>query len=97
MPATALDQAIAQAGSGVLLARAIGLTPMAVSHWKVRGIPAHRVLSIEAATGISRHCLRPDLYPQPRPSLIDRLAADSNQSQPNESAVDSSSTECGAI
>lgn len=29
-----------------------------------RRIPAERVLEIEAATGISRHDLRPDIYPR---------------------------------
>ncbi|QBF27479.1 Rha family transcriptional regulator [Pseudomonas tructae] len=97
MSATALDQAIAQAGSGAMLAKIVGITPMAISHWKVRGIPAHHVLSIEAATGISRHALRPDLYPEHRPMLVDSVPTDSHQSQPNESAVSTSSTASGAV
>lgn len=32
----------------------------------VRGIPPTRVLEIERVTGISRHDLRPDLYPRER-------------------------------
>lgn len=65
MKPTPLDQAILAAGSAKALAELRGVTPMAVSYWKVRGIPAHHVLGIEAATGVSRHDLRPDLYPQP--------------------------------
>jgi DNA-binding transcriptional regulator YdaS (Cro superfamily) len=33
-----------------------------------RRIPAERVLPIEAITGISRHDLRPDIYPRERPA-----------------------------
>lgn len=64
-----LDRAIAKAGSGVALATVIGVTPMAVSHWRVRGVPAHQVLAIESATGVSRHDLRPDIYPESSPTL----------------------------
>lgn len=64
-----LARAIAAAGSGVALAKIVGVTPMAVSYWKVRGVPAHQVLMIESATGVSRHDLRPDLYPDHLPTL----------------------------
>lgn len=50
----------AQAG----LAKALGVTPQAVSQW-VRGsrpIPPRHALAIEAATGVSRHDLRPDVF-----------------------------------
>lgn len=63
MPVTALEKAICAAGSAKELARLQGVTPMAVSYWKVRGIPARHVLGIESSTGVSRHELRPDLYP----------------------------------
>ena len=46
------------------LARRLEVQPMLVSNWKKRGvIPAERVLSIEEVTGVSRHDLRPDIYP----------------------------------
>jgi DNA-binding transcriptional regulator YdaS (Cro superfamily) len=54
------------------LARACGVSPQAVSKWRQLAeqradfkVPAERVLLIEAATGgrVSRHELRPDLYP----------------------------------
>jgi DNA-binding transcriptional regulator YdaS (Cro superfamily) len=37
------------------------LTSQAISQWT--RVPAERVLPVEAATGIPRHELRPDLYP----------------------------------
>jgi DNA-binding transcriptional regulator YdaS (Cro superfamily) len=46
------------------LAEALGLSAVAIHDWKRRGIPAERVLSVEAVTGVSRHVLRPDLYPR---------------------------------
>ncbi|WP_411835653.1 transcriptional regulator [Pseudomonas chlororaphis subsp. aurantiaca] len=63
MKPTPLERAILAAGSGRALAEILGVTPMAVSYWKVRGVPARHALPIEKATGISRHELRPDLYP----------------------------------
>ena len=35
----------------------------AIAKW-YRGVPSHWVLRVEMATGISRHLLRPDLYPK---------------------------------
>lgn len=48
------------------LANACGVSPQAVHKWRVNGIPAERVLRVERATGgrITRHQLRPDLYPK---------------------------------
>jgi DNA-binding transcriptional regulator YdaS (Cro superfamily) len=52
------------AGSQSALARVLGCTPQNVQRWCATGrIPAERVISIESATGISRHELRPDIYP----------------------------------
>jgi TorA maturation chaperone TorD len=56
-----LDEAIRAAGGIGALARALGISQPAVSTW--RRVPAERVLSIEALTGVSRAVLRPDLYP----------------------------------
>jgi DNA-binding transcriptional regulator YdaS (Cro superfamily) len=48
------------------LARRIGVTHTAIYKWIKRGRPpAARVLAIESATGVSRHELRPDIYPDP--------------------------------
>jgi len=55
-----LDQAIRAAGGITQLARRIGISQPSVSNWS--RIPAERVLAVEAATGIARTVLRPDLY-----------------------------------
>ena len=62
MRGTGLQQAIDAAGGVSALARALGLSQPTVSAW--RRAPSERVLAVEAATGVSRHVLRPDLYPQ---------------------------------
>ncbi len=55
-----LEEAIRAAGGITELARRIGISQPSVSNWT--RIPAERVLSIEAATGVARAILRPDLY-----------------------------------
>lgn len=57
---TGLDEAIRAAGGVGALARKIGISQPSVSNWA--RIPAERVLTVEAATGIDRSVLRPDLY-----------------------------------
>ena len=60
---TAIAAAIDAIGSAADLARACNQPPQAVSRWKKTGKPpAKHCLSIEAATGISRHELRPDIF-----------------------------------
>ena len=44
------------------LARDMGITPQALGQWT--RVPAERVLDFEFHTGISRHDLRPDIYPR---------------------------------
>lgn len=58
-----------QVANGVRpLARLIGIAAPSVWEWRKRGrVPAERVLQLEAVTGLSRHVLRPDLYPQDLP------------------------------
>lgn len=58
-----LKRAIKQVGL-TKLARRLGVRPNVLDHWRNRGIPAKRVLALERETGISRHVLRPDLYPR---------------------------------
>lgn len=61
---TPLQKAIDLAGSQTALARAIGKKQQHVEYWlRVDKVPGEYVLSIERATGVSRHELRPDLYP----------------------------------
>src|SRR5438132_4155001 len=55
-----LEEAIRAAGGITELARRIGISQPSVSNWA--RIPAGRVLSVEAATGVARAILRPDLY-----------------------------------
>jgi DNA-binding transcriptional regulator YdaS (Cro superfamily) len=46
------------------LARELGIRPQAVQKWCASGrVPPLRVLAVEAATGVSRKALRPDIYP----------------------------------
>ena len=58
-----LDEAIRAAGGVSALAKKIGIAQPSVSAWT--RVPADRVTAIEAATGISREVLRPDLYAKP--------------------------------
>jgi TorA maturation chaperone TorD len=55
-----LGKAIEAAGGIGALARALGISQPAVSNWQK--VPAERVLTVEAVTGVSRFVLRPDLY-----------------------------------
>ena len=62
----ALQAAIERVGSQVALAAACKVTPQAVNQWVGKGKPpADKVLAIEAATGVSRHDLRPDIFGPP--------------------------------
>jgi TorA maturation chaperone TorD len=56
----ALDRAIEAAGGVRALARALGISQPAISSWK--RIPSDRLVAVEAATGIPRAELRPDLF-----------------------------------
>jgi TorA maturation chaperone TorD len=55
-----LDEAICAAGGITELARRIGISQPLVSNWS--RVPTERVLAVEAATGVARAILRPDLY-----------------------------------
>nr|WP_165674707.1 Cro/CI family transcriptional regulator [Pseudomonas otitidis] len=70
MEQTPLDKAIKAAGGGRALALAIGISPMAISQWKRRGVPVERVPAVvRACQGmVKAHELRPDmpeLFPVP--------------------------------
>lgn len=58
-----LELAIDAAGGVAQLARKIGIAQPSVSSWNT--VPAQRVIAVEAATGVSRKVLRPDLYSEP--------------------------------
>jgi len=60
-----IQAAVEKAGGVNALASAVGVSYQAVQQWvKARRVPAERVLDIERATGVTRHSLRPDLYPE---------------------------------
>jgi DNA-binding transcriptional regulator YdaS (Cro superfamily) len=62
----ALLEAIKIAGSQKDFAADLGIRPPSVTGWILRKkTPANRVLEVEARTGISKHRLRPDIYPPP--------------------------------
>ena len=64
-PFEALKHAVVLAGGQSSLARLCGVSQTAVWKWLQSGkrLPAEYVLAVEAALGISRHLLRPDIYP----------------------------------
>src|SRR5262245_23529640 len=55
-----LSEALRVVGGVSELARKIGISQPSISNWT--RVPADRVRAVEAATGISRKALRPDLY-----------------------------------
>ena len=64
-----VEKAIAAANGLQTLAEACGVKYQAVQKWRRQGkVPAERVLAVEEATGgkVSRHELRPDIYPESR-------------------------------
>jgi len=71
-PFEALQLAVDKAGSQAEIARIAGVSTTAVWKWvqSSKRVPAEYVRAIEAATGVSRHDLRPDIYP--REEMIDR-------------------------
>jgi TorA maturation chaperone TorD len=55
-----LEEAVRAVGGVSELARQLGISQPSVSNWN--RVPAERVLLVEAATGIDRKILRPDIY-----------------------------------
>ena len=84
-PESALVLAIEKVGSQGAMARLLGISQPAVWKWVNGGkqLPPEFVLAVEAATGISRHDLRPDIYPIETPRASEQFsgaapAADAN-------------------
>jgi Uncharacterized protein conserved in bacteria, prophage-related len=69
-PYKALMAAADRAGSLAALARICGCTPQAVTKWvqSSKRLPGRYALAVEAATGIPRHLLCPDMYPADLPA-----------------------------
>ena len=59
---TGVAKAIKAAGGVNALARLLKVKSSSICSW--RRVPPMRVLPVEKLTGISRHDLRPDLYPR---------------------------------
>ena len=64
-----LSEAIRAVGGVSELARRIGIAQPSVSNWQ--RIPAERVVAVEAATGVGRDVLRPDLYAEAEDAPVD--------------------------
>jgi TorA maturation chaperone TorD len=74
-----LHEAIRAVGGVSELARRIGISQPSVSNWQ--RVPAERVLEVEAATGIERVVLRPDLYGEKKKLAGDISEVDSARAQ----------------
>ena len=63
---SAFARAVRAVGSQLAFGRLIGRRQSVISDWLRDGrpLPAEYVFAVEAATGISRHDLRPDIYPR---------------------------------
>lgn len=63
-PTPPVEAVIEALGGPSKAATALGISnPSVVMNWRSRGqVPAGMVLAVEAATGISRHVLRPDVF-----------------------------------
>ena len=65
-PFEALQLSVERAGSQSAFARICGVAQPTVWKWlrSTKRLPAEHVLTAAAATGVSRHDLRPDIYPR---------------------------------
>ncbi|WP_237437618.1 transcriptional regulator [Altericroceibacterium endophyticum] len=68
-PYEALSWLVQIAGSQSALARALGISQPTVWKWlqSSKRLPAEYVLKAERLYGVSRHDLRPDIYPRDYP------------------------------
>lgn len=65
MTSEALKEAVQLAGGQNAMARNLGVSQASIWRWINENMqsPAEYVLRIEELTGVSRHELRPDIYP----------------------------------
>ncbi|WP_312312350.1 transcriptional regulator [Sphingobium yanoikuyae] len=92
-PFEALKDAVAKAGGQAATARICGVSQPAVWKWLQSGkrLPAEHVLAMEAETRVSRHLLRPDIYPrflEPAGITETEVCGDAVQSIPGSVACD---------
>mgnify|MGYP003611371459 CR=1 FL=1 len=74
MSKNALEKLVSEVGA-YRLALMLGVKHPTIHTWlKFGRVPAERVLAVEAATGVSRYELRPDVY-GPAPALPEDRAA----------------------
>jgi TorA maturation chaperone TorD len=81
----ALDRAIEAAGGVRALARALGISQPAISSWK--RVPSDRLVAVEAATGIPRAELRPDLFAGAEPHQASAAIAPEDMARAEEYAL----------
>ncbi|MDY7560183.1 YdaS family helix-turn-helix protein [Pseudomonas sp. 10B1] len=80
-------------GSQTAISKVLGCTPQNVQKMCATGhVPAKHVLRIEAASGVSRTEIRPDLYPAAPPTLNTNLRSISTTHQSTDGAGFLSST-----
>ncbi|WP_424799891.1 transcriptional regulator [Pseudomonas sp.] len=96
MSIDAMASATKAIGSQTALARALGCTPQNVQWMCSTGsIPAKHVLKIEEATGVSRHRLRPDLYPESSSALSQMMLEETRPDQSVDPSVHPYSAHAG--
>jgi DNA-binding transcriptional regulator YdaS (Cro superfamily) len=82
-----ITEAIAAAGGVMRLAERLGLAHPSILRWQRSGkVPAERVAAVEAATGVPRHRLRPDLFP-PTGGFAETQAPLADQARAAEAAL----------
>lgn len=69
---TPLAEAVRRAGSQSAFARMVGRNQSTIYDWLNEGkaLPGEYVLIVERETGVSKHDLRPDLYPADLSALL---------------------------
>lgn len=79
-PFEALSDAVARSGSQSAFARLCGVSQTAVWKWLQSGkrLPAEHVLTVERATGVSKHLLRPDIYPKSTAAVFAAVAGETD-------------------
>jgi DNA-binding transcriptional regulator YdaS (Cro superfamily) len=89
-PFEALNDAVTRAGSQSAIARICGVSQTAVWKWLQSGkrLPAEYVLPVEAETGVSKHLLRPDIYP------VDEQSSGSDDHIADEVTCEASAVAC---